>query len=149
MLDAGGVVAGPWRPRARKAVSASGPQHEVEHQAWPVTIEGPGEGFSIGVAVAGEGEGMAARRGGAFEARRAAPGADDAAAPSSLAFCAARKPDIPVTARTSTVPSLPASAWRAVSGSQDAIPGLTPAATASGCAWPGSGNRMASGEAMR
>jgi hypothetical protein len=81
VLDAGGVLAGPWRPRARKAVSASGPQHEVEHQAWPVTIEGPGEGFSIGVAVAGEGEGVAARRGGAFEARRAAPGADDAAAP--------------------------------------------------------------------
>jgi hypothetical protein len=71
------------------------------------------------------------------------------AAPSSLAFCAARKPDIPVTPRTRTVPRRPASAWRAFSGSQDAIPGLTPAATASGGAPGGSGNLIAPGEAMR
>jgi len=70
-------------------------------------------------------------------------------APSSLAFCAARKPDIPVTPRISTVPSFPDSAWRARSGSQDAMPGLTPAATASGRAPAGSGKRIAPGEAKR
>ena len=45
--------------------------------------------------------------------------------------------------------SFPATACRAFSGSQEAIPGLTPAARASGWAPSGSGNRMASGEAMR
>ena len=45
--------------------------------------------------------------------------------------------------------SFPASACRARSGSQEAIPGLTPAATASGETPSGSGNRIASGEAMR
>jgi hypothetical protein len=70
------------------------------------------------------------------------------AAPSSLAFCTARKPDLPVTPRTSTAASFPAAACRALSGSQEALPGLTPAAMASGCAPAGTGNRMASGEAM-
>jgi hypothetical protein len=47
------------------------------------------------------------------------------------------------------VVSFPACACRAFSGSQEAMPGLTPAATASGGAPSGSGNRIASGEAMR
>ena len=38
---------------------------------------------------------------------------------------------------------------KAFSGSHEAMPGLTPAATASGDAPSGSGNRIASGEAMR
>ena len=117
----------------------------AEHETGRVTAEDLGEGLGVGVPVAGEGHGLRAR---SAAARSRAEGAvfhtEDpgrAEQPGVLRGEEARHPgDTPESAPYRGSRPGPGGPF---SGNQDAMPGLTPAATASGCAWSGSGNRIA------
>ena len=72
-VSAGGVVSSVGAVGAAVGEGLEGglgdrSRHEVEHQAGGVTVEGLGQGFGIGIPVAGERDGLRARCGGAFQA---------------------------------------------------------------------------------
>ena len=126
-----------------------GPPHEVEHQAGRVAVEGLGQGLGVGVPVAGERDRLRARLGGAVEPAGVPSGADDAGGAEQPGVLRGQEAGHPGDAEDQYGAELLGLVQAARSGSQDATPGLTPAATASGDAPSGSGNRIASGEAMR